>query len=227
MRQRRVVRFRPRVERFEDKRLLNAGALTGAVADVATGATVQALHAGMAQRQKNTAPRQFVLQRITDPEGGNSRLVPPFQQVLVQAPQPKPGQTYNVFSISMRNQTRQTFDASDGLLVKLTNQKRWTPVLTGDQQWKPGQVIVFYLLTKQYYPVGPVISGGFQFNFASGVAVPGPSAIFLRIKYDPARFPALLNWITVRGPGAKGHELGLPDTSIWQFISAKTNIVPL
>ena len=78
---------------------------------------------------------------------------------------------------------------------------------------------VFYVLTKQYYPPRPIVSDGFEFNLAGsrGIAIGGPSGIFLRIKYDPARFPRMLDWIVTRGPGAYGHRTGIADTAIWQF----------
>jgi hypothetical protein len=37
-------------------------------------------------------------------------------------------------------------------------------VLTGSEQWKPGQVIACYILTKKYYPL-PQTFGGFQLDF--------------------------------------------------------------
>ncbi len=52
----------------------------------------------------------------------------------------------------------------------MTNQVRsfgGFPILTGNEQWKPGQILVFYVLTKKYYPVSEV-AGGFQFNLAAG-----------------------------------------------------------
>ena len=126
-----------------------------------------------------------------------------------------------MLSVSVRNSTRQTFDAESGFAVRLTGQTRSFPVLTGTQTWKPGQVMVFYVLTQKYYPVRPATSAGFEFDLAGsrGVAVPGPSGIFLRVKYNPARFPRTLDWIVAHGPGSKGHELGLPDTAIFEFTS--------
>jgi hypothetical protein len=101
--------------------------------------------------------------------------------------------------------------------------------LTEGDEWKPGEVRVFYVLTKKYYPLRPVTSAGFQFDItgSKGIAIPGPSGIFLRVKYDPARFPNVLNQIVAFGPGSKGHHLGLPDTSIWEFIPSRIYTVPL
>ena len=64
---------------------------------------------------------------------------------------------------------------------------------------------MFYVLTKKYYPV-PEVSGGFQFDLggATSTLVPGPSGIFLRVKYDPATFAKTLNWIVAYGPGNQG-----------------------
>ena len=69
---------------------------------------------------------------------------------------------------------------------------------------------------------------GFEFDLggARSVAVPGPSAIFQRLKYNPATFARTLNWIVAYGPGAqggKGVKFGLPDTAIYEVVSAKTN----
>lgn len=218
MRERPIRKLRPYIERCEEKRLLNASPLKTHLADLKAGAVA------MVARQPTPA---YTLQRITKPTPTNAQLNPPFNQVLVQTTAPVPGMTYNVLSVSMRNSTARTFTAADGLTVSATGQKHPLPVLTGGEQWKAGQVIVFYILTKKYYPIRPSIEAGFQFNFASGIAIPGPSGIYVGVKYDPATFPRLLDWIVVFGPGAKGHELGLPDTALWQFVSAKTNLVPL
>ena len=70
------------------------------------------------------------------------------------------------------------------------------PILTGNEQWKPQQVIVFYVLTKKYYPLAQV-PGGFQLDLGgrSSTLVPGPSGIFLRLTYNPATFARTLDWI--------------------------------
>jgi hypothetical protein len=55
--------------------------------------------------------------------------------------------------------------------------------------------------------------------------IPGPSGIFLRLKYNPATFARTLDWIVAFGPGAEGGagaKLGLPDTAINMLVSAKT-----
>jgi hypothetical protein len=164
---------------------------------------------------------RLVLFRITNPTPFNTRLVPPFDQVAVQSRPPVPGQVYNVLFVSVRNQTRRTFDASSGFAVRLTNQTRAHsyPILTGTEQWAPNEVKVFYVLTKQYYPLRPITSAGFRFKLGddSGIAIPGPSGIFLRVRYNPDTFPRVLDRIVAFGPGAKGRELGLPDTALWAF----------
>jgi hypothetical protein len=170
-----------------------------------------------------TQAARFTVSRITNTSAGNAvDLVPPFQQVLVQAKPPMPGRTYNVLSVAVRNHTSRTFTAQDHFSVKLSGQSYSTPILTGDEQWKPGQFIVFYVLTHQYYPAHPVVSGGFEFDLdgSRGVAIPGPSGIFLRLPYRPATFARTLDWIVAYGPGAEGGlgpRYGLPDTQIWQF----------
>jgi hypothetical protein len=81
-------------------------------------------------------------------------------------------------------------------------------------------------LTKKYYPL-PEVSGGFIFDLggASSTLLPGPSGIFLRLKYDPTTFDRTLDWIVAYGPGnegGKGAQYGLPDTAIGEFVAAST-----
>ena len=145
----------------------------------------------------------FLAFRITQPTRFNNFLTPPFTQVLVQDRQPVPGQVYNILFISVRNGTAQTFNSSNGFLVRLPGGPS-IPILTGSQQWKPGQVFVFYVLTKKYYPLEQ-IPGGFQLDLGgrSSTLIPGPSGIFLRIKYNPAKFAKALNQIVAFGQGAR------------------------
>jgi len=170
----------------------------------------------------------YLIYRVTNPNRYNSVVKPPFQQVLVQQDQPVAGQQYNILSILVRNGTAKTFTAGDDLQVKLSQQNYETPVLTGGQEWKPGQWIVFYVLTKKYYPVPSQVKSGFVFDLggARSVAIPGPSGIFQRITYDPKKFAGMLDWITAYGPGSqggKGYKYGIPVTNINEIVSAKTN----
>jgi hypothetical protein len=219
--------FRPAVERIEVKYLLSAGLGAAHAASFAVQRGTPALPAA------ETRHDEFTLSRITNTKYPYTvDLKPPFQQVLVQAAQPVPGQVYNILELSVRNETRQTFTASNGFSVRLATSgsaiPRSFPILTGNEQWKPQQFITFYVLTKRYYPVNPTVSGGFTFSFDPGrVAIPGPSGIALRIKYDPARFARTLDWVVAYGPGAEGGQgakLGLPDTAIWQFVVAKQKL---
>lgn len=212
-------KFRPVVERLEGKLLLSA--------IIATTSRVVAPNQAAITASSKT-PR-YTLYRITNPTPFNAHLKPPFPQVLVQATQPKAGQIYNILFVSVRNGTRQTFDAQSGLKVRVTGQTRSFPVLTGDATWKPGQRFVFYVLTKKYYPIRPVVSAGFEFDLAGsrGVAIPGPSGIFLRVKYNPDGFARALNTIVATGPGSRGTTLGLPNTSIWEFVPSTVHIQPL
>ena len=217
MRQRSTMRFRPGLEQFEEKQLLSAGSLT--------------THAGPQTKDLRRHPEPvgtfgYLAFRVTNtPWQTPYNLVPPFQQVLVQSRQPVPGQVYNVLSIAVKNGTAQTFDASSGFTVRLPGGHS-LPILTGTEQWKPQQVIVFYVLTKKYYPLAQV-PGGFQLDLGgrSSTLVPGPSGIFLRLKYNPVTFARTLDWIVAFGPGAQGGlgpKYGLPDTAINEFVSAKT-----
>ena len=144
----------------------------------------------------SSLPTHFLAYRITNPKTPVN-LIPPFQQVLVQHTQPVPGQVYNVLYIAVKNGTSQTFTASNGFTVRLPGTSGGhrviddaLPVLTGDQQWKPGQWTVFYVLSKQYYPLSPQVAAGFQLDAGGGIStmIPGPSGIFLRVTYDPATF---------------------------------------
>jgi hypothetical protein len=250
---RRTMKFRPGLEQFEAKQLLNAGSLTThvlstkgaspalalhsadtpstheAADDVATNHAGPLVHDGR-RRPAPVGAFGYLLFRVTKtPFQTPYELIPPFQQVLVQSSQPVPGQVYNVTDVTVKNGTSVTFNANSGFTVRMTNQPRsfgGFPILTGDEQWKPGQILVFYVLTKKYYPVS-FVAGGFQFNLGgrSSTAVPGPSGIFLRLKYDPATFARTLNWIVAFGQGnqtGKGAQFGLPNTSINQLTEART-----
>jgi hypothetical protein len=148
----------------------------------------------------------------------------------VQNFKPVPGQVYNVCSVTVKNGTKQTFTASDGFTVRLNNAPKsfsGFPILTGDEVWKPKQILVFYVLTKKYYPVS-FVGGGFQFNTGgrSWTAIPGPSSIFLRLKYNPATFARQLDWIVAYGQGNQtglGAQKGLPNTSINQIVESRTH----
>jgi hypothetical protein len=137
-----------------------------------------------------------------------------------------PGQVYNVLYVAVKNETRQTFTASDNFTVTTTGNRQLFPVLTGSETWQPGKWMVFYVLTKKYYPL-PQVAGGFEL-FAGGrksTMVPGPSGIFLRVTYNPTKFADTLNWIVAHGPGAEGGagaKLGLPDTAINALVAART-----
>jgi hypothetical protein len=219
MQGRAVRRFRPGLERLESIQLLSAGT-PSTPATSQNGPGVAALPADDLAR---VPPVPLIISRITNPTPTNAQLIPPFQQVRVQTVTPVTGATYNILFLSVRNSTSLTFDASNNFQVKLSGGTTRVPILTGSEQWKPGQVIVFYILSKKYYPLSPQVSAGFQFNFLGreNVAIPGPSGIFQRIKYDPATIANIINFIVPFGPGAKGHLLGLPDTSIWQFTAGK------
>jgi len=217
MRQRSIMRFRPGLEQFEEKLLLSADSLT--------------THAGprtqdLSRRPAPVGTYGYLAFRVTNtPWQTPYTLIPPFQQVLVQSRQPVPGQVYNVLSVAVKNGTAQTFDASSDFTVRLPGGHS-LPILTGKEQWKPQQVIVLYVLTKKYYPLAQV-PGGFQLDLGgrSSTLVPGPSGIFLRLKYDPATFARTLNWIVAYGQGnevGKGAKLGLPNTSINEIVDART-----
>ena len=214
MSRRSILKTAPVLEQLDGRQLLSG---------VATGSHLAHLNS----QQRGLLNDKFLAYRITNPKSSVD-LAPPFQQLLVQSRQPVAGQVYNVLYVAVKNGTAQTFGASSGFTVRLNNQSksRAFPILAQGQQWKPGGWVVFYVLTKKYYPVSPV-AGGFQLDLggASSTLVPGPSGIFLRLKYNPATFARTLNWIVAYGPGAeggKGPALGLPDTAIDEIVSART-----
>jgi hypothetical protein len=237
MRRRPIVTFHPGVERMEARQLLSASRLATHGANPESGTAALAGHsvdgpgahsmAGDITSKRSSLPRAFLAFRITNPKLQPVNLIPPFQQVLVQSRQPVPGQVYNLLYIAVKNATGQTFTASNGFQVRLNNQGRphLYPILTGTQQWKPNQWIVFYVLTKRYYAVS-FMPGGFELLLGGrrSTLVPGPSGIFLRLKYNPATFARTLNWIVAFGQGAQlglGSKFGMPDTAINEIVAAK------
>lgn len=238
MSKRRIIQFNPGLEPLEAKRLLSAGGSATPLAAVGTtGATPASdpvetttgviTTTGAASPDAVKPLYGYLVFRITQPSAYNDALVPPYGQVLVQSAQPVPGQVYNVLQIVVRNGTTKTFTAADGFTVHLSGQKTNTPILTGNEVWKPGQWFIFYVLTKKYYPIHNVIAGGFVFNMggAKSVAIPGPSGIFLRVTYNPATFPKTLDWIVTHGPGSEGGtgiRTGMADTALYEFLPSVT-----
>ncbi len=248
MPQRPLTKYLPGLEPLEHKQLLSAGPTTRALEHVASGSKELASHpadtsstasAGVATPSKGqkvetpATPQKkpttgFLMYRITNPNRYNKGLNPPFAQVLVQPNQPVAGHTYNILWVIARNGTAQTFNASSGFYVRFPTSNYTVPILTGNEEWKPGQRIVFYVLTQKYYPLPSQVHSGFEFNLAGArsVAIPGPSAIALRIKYNPATFNNTLDNIIVFGQGNQGGAgaiYGLPNTAISEFLFAATN----
>jgi hypothetical protein len=225
-RRRPITKFRACLEQLEGKKLLSSGALpTQAAQPEAAAAQIRSPEAAAQSSHPKSLGHAFLAYRITQPNRFNNKLIPPFPQVLVQARQPIPGRIYNVLFISVRNGTARTFNASNGFLVRLPGGHSF-PILTGGQQWLPGQRFVFYALTKKYYPLAQV-PGGFEFDLGGGSStlIPGPSGIYLGLRYNPRTFARLLDTIVAFGQGAqggKGATFGLPDTAINEFVSART-----
>jgi hypothetical protein len=223
------TKYRPALEPLEAKQTLSASASTAPIVGLKAGSATHATLADHSISEQAKKPNVgFLVYRITNPNIFNNHLTPPFPQVLVQAKQPVSGQVYNVLSMTLRNGTAQTFDASSGFYVSFPGQRGMIPILTGNEQWKPGQVFVFYVLTKKYYPLPNQVTSGFEFFLggAKSTAIPGPSGIFLRLKYNPSTFARTLDSIVAFGQGVQGGagvRFGLPVTSIYEFVSAKTN----
>lgn len=198
--------FRPLVEWLERKQPLSAGLATAPAVVSSTAA--------------NPTPIKGVtIDRVTNVRGGDGTLSTPILNILVQTRQPIPGQVYNVLYLNVYNGTKQTFTASDGLTVRTSSSPPGTtfPILTGDEVWKPGQRIVFYVLSKRYYPLTPTQSAGFQFNFVEPrvTGIPGPSGIFLGVKYNPATINNVIDYIVSHGPGTINSQVGITDTANW------------
>jgi hypothetical protein len=253
MRQRPVMKYHPGLERIEEKQLLSASPLATHAMNPSHGS--RALHQHTADTSGALGATSDIAKNHADPQARNHfrnpqagaygylgfrvtqrpyKLIPPFQQVLVQRIPPVPGQVYNVLSIALKNGTSQTFNSSSGFTVRIPGYAgkypgpdKGIPILTGNEQWKPQQVLVFYVLSKIYYPLSPQVQAGFQFDLGgrSTTLVPGPSAIFLRLKYNPATFAKTLDWIMAYGQGAQlgtGPKFGIPDTAINEFVDART-----
>jgi hypothetical protein len=235
MNKRPTSRFRPGLEPLEAKRPLAAGpttALTAATASATMPAAVMNANGNFSPGDGTITAKAvkpnfgYLVYRITNPSGSPNTLTPPFGHVLVQARQPVPGQVYNILQVAVKNGTRQTFDANSRFQVRLLQSQPYFPILTGNETWKPGQDFIFYVLTKKYYPLANQVSQGFRFKLdgAWSTAIPGPSGIFLRVKYDPATINKILDYAVTRGPGAqggKGIPTGMADTAIFAFASAK------
>ena len=230
---------RPRLEPLEERRALSAGAAAAHLAAVraAHTAAVNAAAAAAGRELGPPLPDQapsnkkpltgFLVWRITQPNRFNNHITPPFGHVLVQLAQPVPGKVYNVLYITVRNGTTQTFDSGSRFFVKFPGQPYSFPILTGDQTWRPGQNITFYVLTNKYYPLPNEVTSGFVFSLggAISIGIPGPSGIFLRMRYNPATINRNLDAIVLKGPGSqggKGITFGLPVTSIYEFSTAQT-----
>lgn len=235
-----ITRLNPETEQLEEKRLpstMAAHALQAEHGPMARIAEVSAAHHRHADHAAARAarPAGYLAYRITNPTNGMVNLVPPFQNVLVQEAQPVAGQVYNILYVAIKNETKQTFTASDDFTVRTTSGTgtpgsagKAFPILTGDEVWAPNTWMVFYVLSKKYYPLTPVVSAGFQLDAGgrSSTMVPGPSGIALRITYDPATFDRTLDSIVAYGAGAEGGagaKVGLPDTAINALVSAKTD----
>ena len=234
MHRRPIKKYSPGLERLEAKQLLSAGpsstalASHGAVASHAAETSRASAHNATPDVGNIKPSYGFLVFRITTSDPTNYRMRPPYGQVLVQTKQPVPGQVYNLLYVVVRNGTAQTFNANSGFYVRIPQSPTKFPILTGNETWAPGQRYVFYILTKKYYPMPSQQHSGFLFDLggAYSVGIPGPSAIALRLKYNPATWAQTLDNVVTFGPGnqgGRGAKFGLPNTAIDEFVSARTN----
>jgi hypothetical protein len=246
--------FHPRIERLEQKQPLSASPAAALTADPGVGVAPVApatpgtsvmladnqtgLYVTSASQPPHFKPSGIKLDRVTNPRVvngvSNASLTPPYGHVLVQRQLPVPGQTYNLLFLSVYNATGKTITASDNYTVRTTNTAKGIsfPILQGNQVWPAGGRIVFYLMTNSYYTLNPSQTAGFTFNFLDPStplvnAIPGPSGIALRIKYNPATIDKVLDYYVTSGPGAIGHQFGIPDTAIFNIFPKSVKAVHL
>lgn len=232
-----ILKFRPDLERFEEKQLLSGGA-SAAHATVAHSAATAASAGEVATPDAVPAnTKGFLAYRITNPTGHFYRvgLYPPFLQTHVQTLQPVPGQVYNIIYVAIKNGTSHTFTAQNGFTARVPGftgnghvAYKGVPMLTGNQVWKPHQWLVLYIFTKKYYPFSPQVAAGFQIQTdgRSSTIVPGPSGFIAHIKYNPATISKVINFNVAYGQGAQlgpGAAQGIGDTAINILVSAKSN----
>ncbi len=223
MPRRRPVAFRPDLEPLEVKQVPSAAS--------ASASAASSKAAGVVNQTRSQKPNfGYLVYRVTNPKDAPVYSIkPPFGHVMVQDKTPVTGGMYNILYISLKNNTKITFDASSKFFVSAPGStKNFIPILKGDDTWKPGQDYIFYIISKKYYPMPNPVSSGFVFRLdgARSVAIPGPSGIFQRIRYSPDTINNILDRVATKGPGAqggKGIAFGLPDTAIYAFVSSRVN----
>ncbi len=253
MRQRSIMRFRPGLEQFEARQLLSAGSLTTHVVNTKDGSRALALHSADTSGAHEVAgdvATSHASQRVHDnrrqpaPVGASGylafrvtntpyqtpyKLVPPFQQVLVQGRKPVPGQVYNVTDVTVKNGTSQTFTASNGFTVRMTNQPRsfsGFPILTGNGAVETGsdprllrsdQEVLSSVLRRRGFPVR---LGRQVIDSHTGTSGDLSSAEVQSRHVRPHSQLDRCVWAGQRG--GPGRQLGLPNTSINQIVEART-----
>lgn len=236
--------FSPRLERLEPKQPLSASPAAAVAAQANPGSPVlladnqTGLFVPTASQPPHFKANGIKLDRVTNPRKyngvSNASLTPPYGHVLVQTQVPIPGKTYNILFLSVFNATGKTITASDNLTVRTSNTAKGIsfPILQGDQVWPAGGRVVFYVMTKSHYKLNPTQTAGFTFNSLDPStplvnAIPGPSGIAVKIKYNPATIDKVLDYFVTSGPGAIGHEYGIPDTAIFNIFPKSVNAVGL
>lgn len=177
-------KLRPDLERFEARDLPGAGLMDGS--------GLFGNPRGQAGRQQLRPPQIGSIALVPDV----GLLVPPFGQVRVDSARLVPGTAYNLSSLTVRNGTSQTFDSRSGLSAKPTGRVGFQPFLRGNDQWKPGGLVVFYVLSRSSsLPT-------FTFNL-DGSIEEKPANLTYDIRYNPATFPATLDAVAARSVGAR------------------------
>ena len=112
--------------------------------------------------------------------------MPPFGQVRADSAHLVPGAVYNLALLTVRNGTSQIFDSRSGFSVSVAGSSGSQAFPQGPNPWKPGDVLVFYVLTKNRF------APNFTFDF-QGNKSEKPSNIYYNIQYNPTTFPGFLN----------------------------------
>jgi len=130
-------KLRPGLERLEPKRPLSASLSTTRVLHATASSGTLATHPA-----ESIPAAGLVLYRITNPTPTNALLMPPFRHVFVQATPPSPARS-TTCSPQREERHGADFRCKQRLRRESHRSIASLPVLTGTEQWKPGQATVF------------------------------------------------------------------------------------
>ena len=226
-----VKKCLPGIERLEAKQLLSAAPAWRP--GQATRFRLPRRPTLRRQAQQNTVSPDgkkpgfgYLLFRITNPNTYNKTLRPPFNQVLVQTQQPVPGQVYNILFVVGEEWHGTNLQCEQWFLCEDPSISCDLPILTGNEQWKSGQQIVFYIMTKKYYPLP---STRFMTDSSSTwpargrsefrdhrESISGSNTI---LPHSPTR--SIISSALVKAQGGGGVRFGMPRHFINEFLPRK------